>query len=168
MGLTAAALLIFTLMSPGPLDRFGGHADIMNDQYHMHAGASYQFRYVDLSGRTWTGNGPRPEESLIMAGTDDVDHEGFFFLIAGSLIVAATVLGLHIAKRLAYLHYRRRVHAHHEEWPVVSRQPSIERGIPLNMPVVRIVSPQPGLDRRRHERRDWKRRVALAFAVGRS
>ncbi len=62
IALGLSALLLFA--HPGPIDHNGGHIDEMTGQYHLHAGTSYQFRYVDAAGRIWEGNGPRPDENL--------------------------------------------------------------------------------------------------------
>ena len=75
--------LIFSLMTPGPLDQNGGHIDPMTGQYHLHAGPSYQFRYVDASGKIWEGNGPRPNENLSLDDEDFLWRSPFVFILIG-------------------------------------------------------------------------------------
>jgi hypothetical protein len=158
------ALLVFTLASPGPVDRTGGHVDIMDGRFHSHAGPAYQSRYLDLSGRMWTGQGPRPEEYLIFSGADNADLFGdtWFFFLAGSFVVASVVLGLDISKRLGYLRYHRRVHARDHERPVEVKRARIGTAFPTPVPSYAgfthsgLVAPavaQPrwqGAERRRH------------------
>lgn len=80
------------LASPGPVDRNGGHLGF-DGNYHLHGGASYQFRYVDASGRMWEGNGPRPEENLVDYSGEILWQTPFIpILIVTSLIGLALYL----------------------------------------------------------------------------
>jgi hypothetical protein len=109
----SGALLVALLMaSPGPLDRNGGHVDFVSGRYHLHAGPSFQFRYVDGSGRIWKGNGPRPDENLLSAADDSIWTSSFIpFIVIFSLALVAIGYALrHWMKTLAArIRYRRRI-----------------------------------------------------------
>ncbi len=112
MIVVGTVLLAMLVTSPGPLDRYGGHVDIMTGQFHVHATQSYQFRYVDAYGKIWEGEGPRPEENLL-GSTEDVLWNSPFVPLLLVTLIAAIVLGYAANYTLGHWfrrrHYRRRV-----------------------------------------------------------
>jgi hypothetical protein len=105
MKAAAFGLLFALLASPGPLDRNGGHLDPVTSDYHLHAGPSHQFRYVDENGRIWTGNGPRPEENLLSDPDDAIWHT--------PLVPTIIIVSLLLAGMLFYMEFKlKRWHRH--------------------------------------------------------
>ena len=87
LGFLFLALLV---TSPGPFDRHGDHLDPVTGQYHLHAGPSVQFRYVDALRRIWEGDGPRPDENLHQDANSIIWHTP---LIPYIIIVTILLLG---------------------------------------------------------------------------
>lgn len=106
-----ALLAIALVATPGPIDRLGGHTDHWTGYYHIHAAPSYQFRYIDMTGQIWEGQGPRPEENLLIENSFLFDTP--FVPIVVLTAVIALVFSLWAEKKVERFRYRRMVHAAH-------------------------------------------------------
>lgn len=116
-------LAAMMLSHPGAIDRDGGHLSF-DGKYHYHSGASFQFRYVDATGRLWEGQGPRPEENLLSEREDMLWQTAFIPML---IIVAFIGLGvsLKVETWMKNMHYsariRRKLHARDfEPMPVLA------------------------------------------------
>ncbi len=157
MSVPGVLLISYLIFTPGPLDRYGGHLDVTNGDYHVHAGGSYQFRYVDATGRIWEGQGPRPEENLRFYGEDVLWSTPFVPIVVGT-VFAAMIIGY---KADIWLQRRRYRHAirHRMSEVQMTREEAARKYIVR--PYVRWQgSERRGHDRRARERRAGDRRAA--------
>ena len=104
-----ALLTLMLVGSPGPLDRFGGHYDPVTGAYHMHAGPSIQFRYVDAQGHIWEGNSPLPDEPRVDSFRNVLWDTPLALYILVSAVLSSMLYGF-VSNRLAHWWRRRRDH----------------------------------------------------------
>lgn len=159
--MTAGSILLALALSatPGSLDRNGGHIEFATGEYHVHTPPSFQFQYVDASGRVWEGQGPRPEENLLDYREDFFWSSTFIpFLVVSSLIFLAVYLKTEAW--IQRLHYRRVVEAKKRAYAEeVQRIPALAPGATMaSRPAAS--KRREGSDRRMKDRRMRDRRAA--------